>query len=930
MASFVAPEELPLGYDDTQTLVARLNLLAPFKPKLDVVVVGKAYAPPASEADRLIARIRIGDFSKAVSITGDRLWMRDGARWGSSPPRPFSQMLLAPERAIRSAENPVGLDPAAIPVEGRLAMPNLEPAGGSFSAVTGTVAPTAPSRHNLLDAAGVYWVAALEAGRAPGPLPEGFNFQFFNVAPQDQQVVNISPGDAVVLENLHPMHPVFTTKLPSVLPRIVGVDGTTGSTFEVPIRCDTVWLDGDRETAWIVYRGTAAIARPDQPLALRVEVDQYKRPEPQQLSTSTMLQTQQGGGHAVMPFAGGHSSAPAYGAYGQYAQPQQAGLQRPIASEVTSELPAEGSYPPPPPRHITQEIELEAPVAEAPGGLPFGGGGFDHRSVARTEPGWAGNGFAASPPGYPRGLAPQPTMALELPTRHETMPPAPPSMALPFSPSALAVEPTAPHSIRTLYVQRASPGPIPEIGPTPAPVIAFVMREPAPPSMSELTAQPTLLSVSKQPAAAPPAAPPMVAPPAPVAPPIVPTTPPPAPVAPPTVPTTPPPAPIAPPAMPSAPPPAPVAPPIAPTTPPPAPVAPPIVPTTPPPAPVAPPIVQTPPATVAPPATPSAPPPPVSALPSASPSAPVAPPVLSALSAIPVAPPVLSPPRIPMAPPVPSAPMRVDEAPHSARVPPPAPSVPAAIVVPPSLRPATLTPAPSTDPPMPPPLPKPSAVPLNLVPPPKPNRPVDAASAEPKVSEPAPPPIAAQPAAQPPPAPLPSQSNASFADDPTPPADEPFGEVAPPAQPTPAAEPAPPKLEDAAALRARLSFKDADKVAVLAQFGLDDASWTTLEREHLKAIDEASQAGDNTLLERYDDAYLEALNQLRGVIDELGYARLQYARESGSLGTTLEELRVQRNDLMRLERTWRRRLAANKELAERVEDELERLRGGGA
>jgi hypothetical protein len=44
----------------------------------------------------------------------------------------------------------------------------------------------------------------------------------------------------------------------------------------------------------------------------------------------------------------------------------------------------------------------------------------------------------------------------------------------------------------------------------------------------------------------------------------------------------------------------------------------------------------------------------------------------------------------------------------------------------------------------------------------------------------------------------------------------------------------------------------------------------------------------------------------------------------------LEELRVQRNDLMRLERTWRRRLAANKELAERVEDELERLRGGGA
>ena len=235
---------------------------------------------------------------------------------------------------------------------------------------------------------------------------------------------------------------------------------------------------------------------------------------------------------------------------------------------------------------------------------------------------------------------------------------------------------------------------------------------------------------------------------------------------------------------------------------------------------------------------------------------------------------------------------------------------------------------------MPPPMPKPTAVPLNLVPPPKPNRAAESAPAEAKAANSPPPQTAPAEVAL-----LPAQAPAfsAFADDPTPPADEPFAEVqtqaaepAPAAAPAPPAEPTPPQLEDVAALRARLSFKDADKAGILASFGLEDGSWTTLEREHLKAIDEASQAGNSSLLERYDDAYLETLNQLRGVIDELGYARLQYARESGSLGTTLEELRVQRNDLMRLERTWRRRLAANKELAERVEDELERLRGGGA
>lgn len=118
------------------------------------------------------------------------------------------------------------------------------------------------------------------------------------------------------------------------------------------------------------------------------------------------------------------------------------------------------------------------------------------------------------------------------------------------------------------------------------------------------------------------------------------------------------------------------------------------------------------------------------------------------------------------------------------------------------------------------------------------------------------------------------------------------------------------------------------KDEIYAAHGFDDASWAGFEKEQLQAIDAASQKGDASLLERYDDAYLATLDELRGRVDELGYAKIQFGRESGQLAQILEELSVQRNDLMRLERTWRRRLQQSTDLRDRVEDELERLRGG--
>jgi hypothetical protein len=700
-------------YDEAQALIARSNLVAPYKPRVDVVVVGHAYAPPGADVDWLLARVRLGDFSKAISVTGDRLWVRDGARWGSSAPRPFSRMLLVPERALRSAENPVGLDPAAIPVEGRLALPNLEPAAGSYSAVLGPIPAPAPSRRNMLSPASAQWLNALELGQRPGPVPEGFNFAFFNVAPLDQQLGDIPPGSAIVLENLHPREPIFTSRLPPLGPALIAVDGASGRRLDMRSRCDTVWIDGDREIVMMVYRATCELERPDLRIHLRADVEAPAPLRPMaHAAPPNMLVTQQGSLNAppsALPFAGrsGHPLSPQGAApwprgdhapdsrrhgvhLGQaYADPHGAPAPS-LRDETTNPLPERESYPPPPPappkRSITSEIVLTPEQA-----LPFQQSG--------SADGWDTHTHDLGPGALPR----QDTPALG----HETLPPPPAAGSeLPF-PGPRGAPPAGEGQVAetngttprdgssgpsALAKKRLLPigpvGPVPDVGPTPPPAL------PAKPQRTQVEPQIT---------------------------------------------------------------------------------------------------------------------------------------------------------TAPLAIAIPALGGRPRE---------PAPSVAV----------------------------QPSAAESGGV---EPGADIDETMHEGSFPEPLPEP------------------------EPTPPPRESI------------------TLEECAAIRAELSKKSADRAEVLARHHIEDATWHRLEREHLRAIDEASQGGDQALLERYDDAYVAACDELRTAIDELAYARLQLAKENGRLANLLEELAISRAELLRLDRVWRRRLQTDRSLAERLEDEIERLRQEG-
>ena len=724
-AHWIQGEEYPLGYDEAQSITARLNLLSPFKPRADLVVVGTAYAPPDGETERLVARVRVGDFSKALTVTGDRLWLRDGGRWGSSPPRPFRHMLLVPERAIRSAENPVGLDPASIPVEGRLSLPNFEPASGSFSAVLGPVPPTAPSRRGMLTPQGVAWVTTLEMGRAPGPLPPEMNFAFFNLAPMDQQIPDIAPGAAIVLESLHPVHSIFTSRLPPTVPRVTGVDPGSGRPLEPALRCDTLWIDAERELAWVVYRGTVDLLRPDLPVALSCTLERPQRAaEPSPMSTQTMLTTQSPttAGGPGLPFPSATPKAPTFGTYstaehGGYYGSAQA---RPAETQPGYPQVDRGSYPPPPPvparRSITAEIVLEP----KPPGLPFGEhptGEWDASDLEATHGGGGRNGQAftdestPTPAHSPTAPPPPPSAFAGLPFAHT-------AVGLPAVPDALAgAVPVVPEPpARARLMPKGSPGPIPDIGPTRAPDLTGLIEPP-----SATLAPP---AEDREAAGTPFVAPPTIA-----------------------------------------------------------------LPT-------------------------------LSREPERTPTEQI------------VAAHVAAPYRAPQA---------------SGSYPPP---------------------------------PEPTGQPWSpgaLAPPPF-----------------------GLPSAQP---------------DPTPEA--------------PAVERDSLTLEECARVRAALSVRGADKGPILASFRVSEATWARVEREALQAIDEGTQSGDNRPLERYDDAFVAAQDELRGrPVDGPAYARIQVARELKQLAEVLEQLGVGRNDLLRLDRVWRRRLASDKALAEQVEDEMERLRHG--
>ena len=236
--------------------------MAPFKPKADIVLVGKAYAPQAKPVRHLDVSLTVGRLKKTVRVFGDRNW-RFPTRLGLVPlksrPIPFVTMDLVYERAFGGVydgpgfyckENLVGTGyigkkrKAAIHHK---RLPNLEDPKHLIRSWRSKPKPVGFGFYGRgwyprVKYAGTY-DAKYQKERAP-ELPRDFSYAFYNGAHPDLQVEGYLRGDEEVeFINLSPQ-PRLRFQLPGIRPKI------TVSKWTIP---PEQWIEenatGDREVS---------------------------------------------------------------------------------------------------------------------------------------------------------------------------------------------------------------------------------------------------------------------------------------------------------------------------------------------------------------------------------------------------------------------------------------------------------------------------------------------------------------------------------------------------------------------------------------------------------------------------------------------------------------------------------------------------------
>jgi hypothetical protein len=283
--STLASTQLPIREEDShwdddpaRSLYAASDL-EPFKPRVDVLVVGSAFAPQAQPVRSLFARLALGEIDKSIEVFLDRSLnsenvLLDGQR--------FSRMSLAYERAAGGPDttNPVGVRLDQRDAYGRLKLPNLQPVGvNDLTAVMsmppvgfGPVAPRWPVRWAKLGRHASSWSRQwLKAG----PVPEDFDWSFFNAAPHDQQLPELAEDTRLILENLHPEIPRLVTSFPSLRPRVVAERRAGHQPHKM--RCDMLWIDTDKGIATMTFRGQIALESLDEPGRVVITLEESAR-----------------------------------------------------------------------------------------------------------------------------------------------------------------------------------------------------------------------------------------------------------------------------------------------------------------------------------------------------------------------------------------------------------------------------------------------------------------------------------------------------------------------------------------------------------------------------------------------------------------------------------------------------------------------------
>lgn len=248
---------------------AILDMAMP-KPTAEILIGG--YARPVGGEPTPVMQIaaRVGTWETRLAVVGDRVWQAGRGGYTPTPPRPFTEMPLAPARAFGGAghpANPVGAGYRALPrlLAGELvSLPNIETPGQMVqaiedeppSALFGATELDSPLRRRF---AGTYDRRWLETV-APA-LPDDVDPRLFMHGHQRNWLPGYLAGDeAFGLIGFDDAQPSLTGHLPGMRVRaFITRAENRDAMIEIPMVIDTLWLLAGARRGILVYRGAQPV-----------------------------------------------------------------------------------------------------------------------------------------------------------------------------------------------------------------------------------------------------------------------------------------------------------------------------------------------------------------------------------------------------------------------------------------------------------------------------------------------------------------------------------------------------------------------------------------------------------------------------------------------------------------------------------------------
>lgn len=277
-AAQLAAQQAPIAFADEVVeipggVLPRLDSdVAPFKPRADVILLGRACAPGGKPASHVDVRFRVGRHSKTLRVFGAREWKPGGL--GREPrisePEAFRECELSWTYGYgggASLANPPGIgwiheNPKIRKkdIEGQ-PLPRIEdptnlieswqdrPAPAGF----GTVGRGWEPRLSYLGTYDERW----KSERSPLP-PRDFDFAFHNAAPEDQQLEFLRGDETFAIVNAT-ADGRLDGALPATRPLVTLRRGSATTDEGVAMKIDTAIFEPDAKRLTLLWRATPAI-----------------------------------------------------------------------------------------------------------------------------------------------------------------------------------------------------------------------------------------------------------------------------------------------------------------------------------------------------------------------------------------------------------------------------------------------------------------------------------------------------------------------------------------------------------------------------------------------------------------------------------------------------------------------------------------------